>query len=59
MITVKEEAKKLIDNLPDEITWDDLMYEIYVRQKVELGLKAVDEGRVISHEEMKKRFSPK
>ena len=59
MITVKEEAKKLIDNLPDEITWDDLMYEIYVRQKVELGLKAVDEGRFISHEEIKKRFSPK
>jgi hypothetical protein len=59
MITIKEEAKKLIDNLPDEITWDDLMYEIYVRQKVELGLKAVDKRRVISHDEMKKRFSPK
>ncbi len=59
MITVKEEAKKLIDNLTDEFTWDDLMYEIYVRQIVELGLKAVKEGRIISHEEIKKRFSPK
>ena len=59
MSPVKEEAKKMLDNLPDEITWDDLMYEIYVRQKVELGLKAIEEGRVISHEEMKKRFSPK
>ena len=61
MITIKEEAKKLIDNLPDDenLTWDDIMYEFYVRQKIELGLKAVDEGKVISHEEMKKRFSPK
>ena len=59
MLKVKEEAKKLIDNLPDEITWEDLMYEIYVRQKIELGLKAADEGKVISHDEMKKRFSPK
>lgn len=57
MSPVKEEAKKLIDNLPDEATWDDLMYEIYVRQKIENGLKAVKEDKVISHEDIKKRFA--
>ncbi len=56
MISVKEEAKKLIDNLPDKITWDDIMYEIYVRQKIDLGLKAIDEGHILSHDEIKKRF---
>ncbi len=35
--SVKEEAKRLIDNLPENTTWDDLMYEIYVRQTVEAG----------------------
>jgi len=54
---VKEELSRLIDRLPDEVTWDDVMYEIYVRQKIEEGLKAADEGRLISHEEVKKRFS--
>lgn len=56
---VKEEATKLIRDLPEQATWDDLMYEIYVRQKIEEGLKAADEGRVLSHEEVKRRFGLK
>jgi predicted transcriptional regulator len=54
---VKEELARLIERLPDKATWDDVMYEIYVRQKIEEGLKAADEGHLISHEEVKKRFS--
>jgi hypothetical protein len=54
--TVKEEAKQLIDQLPDDVTWSDVMYQIYVRQKIEAGLKASVEGRVVPHEEVKKRF---
>jgi predicted transcriptional regulator len=56
---VKEEAAKLVRDLPEQATWDDLMYEIYVRQKIEEGLKAADEGRVLSHEEVKRRFGLK
>ena len=55
--SVKEEAARLINNLPEDATWDDLMYEIYVRQKVEEGLRAVEAGRVVSHEEVKRRLS--
>ena len=54
---VKEELARLIERLPDKATWDDVMYEIYVRQKIEEGLKAADEGHLIPHEEVKKRFS--
>jgi len=54
---VKEELARIIERLPDKATWDDVMYEIYVRQKIEEGLKAADEGRLIPHEEVKKRFS--
>lgn len=56
MNIAKEEAKKLIDKLPDQSTWDDIMYEFYVRKKLEVALKAADEGRVVPHEEVKKRF---
>jgi predicted transcriptional regulator len=61
MTAIKEEAIKLINSIPDNenLTWDDIMYQFYIRQKIELGLKAAEEGHVISHEEMKKRFSPK
>lgn len=57
-MTVKEEARQMIEKLPDHATWDDLMYELYVRQKIEMGLRAADEGRVVSHEEVKRRFLP-
>jgi len=56
MGTVKDEAKKLIDSLPEQATWDDIMYEFYVKKKISIALEAADEGRVVSHEEVKKRF---
>jgi predicted transcriptional regulator len=56
---VKDEAKRLIEKMPDTATWDDIMYELYVKQKIATGLQAADEGRVISHEEAKKRLLAK
>ena len=44
MNPIKQEAKKLIDTLPDNITWDDIMYEFYVRQKIEKAETFVEEG---------------
>ena len=59
MQTAKEAARHLIDRLPDQATWEDIMYELYVKQKIETGLKAVEEGRTIPHEEMKRRLLAK
>jgi predicted transcriptional regulator len=52
MSSVKEMARVLIERLPDTATFDDLMYELYVRQKIEAGLKDAAEGHVLSHEEV-------
>lgn len=57
MKTVKDEVRKMLDNLPDDITFEDVQYHIYVREKIEKGLKDVEEGRVISHEEIEKRMA--
>ena len=57
MSTTKDEAINLINRLPDEVNWDDIMYEMYVKKKIELGIKASDEGRVVPHEEVKRMFS--
>ena len=59
MQTVKEAARHLIDRLPDQATWEDIMHELYVKQKIEAGLKTVEEGRTIPHEEMKRRLLAK
>ncbi|HSV99109.1 MAG TPA: hypothetical protein VLI39_02990 [Sedimentisphaerales bacterium] len=57
MATVKEEARELLERLPDEASWDDLMYEIYVRKKIAMGLKAAESGRVVPHDEVKRRLT--
>jgi Tfp pilus assembly protein PilO len=53
---IKEAAKRLIEQLPEDSTWDDLMYEIYVRQAVEAGLADSQAERGLSVEEVRKRF---
>ena len=55
-LNIKEEARKLIDKLPANSTWDDLMYEIYVRQVVETGLAESQAGKVISVQEVRAKF---
>lgn len=59
MSGVKQEAQKMIDRLPDEISWDDIIYQIYVKKKIERGMKAAQEGRVVAHEDVKRRFLTK
>ena len=59
MSIIKEEAKKLIDNLPEKANWDDIMYEFYVKKKLSIALKNADKGRVVSHDEIKKKFTKK
>jgi predicted transcriptional regulator len=55
-MNIKQEAHKLIDRLPENSTWDDLMYQIYVRQTVEAGLADSKAGNVISVQEVRKKF---
>jgi predicted transcriptional regulator len=48
---IKPDAKRLVENLPDSATWDDLAYEVYVRQALEAGLADADAGRLLEHDE--------
>lgn len=53
---IKEQAHRLLENLPDNATWDDLIYQIYVRQSVDAGITDSDEGRTMEVKEVRKRF---
>jgi len=53
---IKEEAKRLLENLPDDLTWDDLMHEIYVRQSIEAGLADSKDGKSVEVAEVRERF---
>ena len=50
---VKDQLATIISSLPEKATWDDVLYEIYVRQSVEQGLADVAAGRTIPAQEVK------
>ena len=54
--TIKEDARQLIDQLPDDSSWDDLIHEIYVRQTIEAGLADSHAGRTKDVDEVRKQF---
>jgi len=53
---LKEEAKRLIDSLPSLSSWEQLMYEIHVREAIENGLADSLEGRKTNVEEVRAEF---
>jgi predicted transcriptional regulator len=53
---IKEEAQRLVEKLPDNATWDDLMHEIYVRQAIEAGLADSEAGKLTSSEDVRSKF---
>lgn len=57
MATAKEEVLKMLQRLPDESSFEDIQYHIYVREKVARGLKDAQEGHVLSQEEIERRMA--
>ena len=55
-VNLKEEARRLVEKLPDGATWDDLMHEIYVRQAIEAGLEDSRASRLSSLEDVRAKL---
>jgi predicted transcriptional regulator len=55
MSAIKEQAIKIIESLPEDCTLEDIQYHLYVRENVERGIKAIDEGQTVSQEEAEKK----
>ena len=53
---VKSEAAKIIKALSKDATWEDLAYQIHVRQKIAQGSADLSAGRTHTHESIKKSF---
>lgn len=54
MPTAKDAAREVIDRLPDQATWDDIAYELYVKEKIEQGLADAAAGRTVPHAALKR-----
>ena len=53
---VKQQARKLVEDLPEDITWDDLVYEVITRREVEKGLADSQTGRTTPVDDVAKEF---
>jgi hypothetical protein len=56
MQTVKQIIHDIADHLPDQASFDDAMHALYVRQKLEEGLRDLDEGRTFTQGQVEQRL---
>lgn len=52
----RDQAHKLIDKMPEDSSWDDLMHEIYVREAIEQGLADSKAGRAKDVRDVRKKY---
>lgn len=57
MSGAKQEVIQMIQSLPEEVTVGDILAELYFKLQVDAGLKELDEGKGIPHEEVEKQLS--
>ena len=54
--TPKQEARRLLDELPEDATWDDVVYELVVRRSIVRGIAEAEAGRVSDIKDVLKEF---
>jgi hypothetical protein len=52
----KQDAHRLVDQMPQNSTWDDLMHEIYVRESIEHGLADSQAGRTRDVKDIRTKY---
>ena len=53
---IKEEAHRIVDRMPANATWDDLIHEIYLREMIERGLADSNAGRTRDVKEIREKY---
>jgi hypothetical protein len=57
MATAKQDARKILDGLPEEASLEDIQYHLYVLQRIERGREDVTAGRVVSQDDVEQRLA--
>jgi len=56
MLSAKEETIRLLKELPDNSTFEEIQYHLFVRQKIQRGIEDIEDGRIYSQEDMERRM---
>jgi predicted transcriptional regulator len=57
MIITKQQVLEIVEDLPEEVDVDEVIYRLYLRQKLEVAERDIREGRIVPHEEVVKETS--
>ncbi|MEA5469064.1 hypothetical protein [Spirulina sp. 06S082] len=57
MTTTKETVRSLLERLPDNCSFEEIQYHLYVLTKVSQGLKSAETEGTISQAEVEKKLS--
>lgn len=55
-MSTKEEVLKLIEDLPEGVTIEDIMRELYIKSKIDKGIQELNSGKFVSHEQVKEKL---
>ena len=56
MATAKEEVRQILEGLPDDASWEDVQYAIYVRERIERGRREAAEGKLLDQGDVENRM---
>jgi hypothetical protein len=48
----------MIERLPDDATWEDVQYSVYVRERIERGRREAADGKILDEDEVERRMKP-
>ena len=51
MATAKEAAREILEHSPDHATWKEIMYELYIKQKLDAGLADIQARRTVPYDQ--------
>jgi predicted transcriptional regulator len=58
MASAKEEIRRMIETLPDNVTWEEVQYSIYVRERIDRGRREAAEGKILDEDEAERLMKP-
>jgi predicted transcriptional regulator len=56
-MNTKQAALRIIERLPEDASLEDIMYELYFRERVDRGLKELDDGATVTHADVKRSLN--
>jgi predicted transcriptional regulator len=57
MVRPKAEVQRILESVPDDASFEEIQYRIYVCQRIKRGLRDIDSGRVLTQKDVERRMT--